>query len=181
MNGVFAMPGSALHDASEPAARFREVAFTGQGPPRQRATKPGQDAAAHCAFSEGLNGERPAADADQQPRECQPLMGAIPAALLPDAGRCTMGGQVHFAMRRIVSHTKRDASLGTLLLLMGFVTRDVRLQTPPNAHRARVAMRFVGVSKKWNLFEGSWPHPNGMSVVSRGIPVAPMPDEPASK
>ena len=120
MNGVFAVPGRALQRAFEPAAGFRKIAFTGEGPPRQRATKSSQDAAAPRTSSEGLKGKRAAANADQQTSKRKPLGGAVPAAPVPYALGRAMGGQVGFARRKIVRHAGGDASLGTVSAADGF-------------------------------------------------------------
>jgi len=120
VNGVFAVPGRALQHAFKPAAGLRKIAFTCKGPPRQRATDSSQDAAAPRTLPERLKGKCPTADADQQPGECKPLGGAVPPALVPYAGRCTVGGQVGLARRKIVRHAGRDASLGAPPAADGF-------------------------------------------------------------
>ena len=92
MYRVFPVPGCALQHPFKPATGLRKIAFTGQGPPCQRAAESGEDTAAPRTLPKGLNSKRPAANADQQPREGEALGCAVPAASVPDAGGSTVGG-----------------------------------------------------------------------------------------
>ena len=101
MNRVFATVEDTLHEPPERLLQLREIAFAGEGPPREAAAETGQYRPADSPLTEALKGKGATADADEPPCHCESLAGAIPSTAVPHAFRSTMSCQVEFAR---VSH-----------------------------------------------------------------------------
>src|SRR4030081_2645486 len=80
-------PAEALYGVTKPSARARQIAFTRQRPPREAASKTGQNAAGDVSLTQSLEREHAAADSDEPSCERQLLTRAVPATPVPDADR----------------------------------------------------------------------------------------------
>ena len=99
MHQIIGPPAKAFDGVTKPSARARQIAFTGQRPPREAASNAGQNAADDVSLAHALEREHAAADADEPSCERQLLTRAVPATPVPDADRRAVRPEIESAVR----------------------------------------------------------------------------------
>lgn len=120
MHEIFAMPRRALEHPLDPQPRVRQIVVAREGPPRETAAEPGEEATRHGSLSNALNGQHASGRAHEPSGERETLAGAIPPSPIPDAGRYAMRGQVEVLGGHGVCHAASGCKFGDIRRALRF-------------------------------------------------------------